>query len=108
MPPDPDFRFNAVTPVVLPTVTVFANPPAPTFTAPVEPESRFNAPVVPDVTVREEPAADERFNVLSVVIVVAPVPVSVAAPAARERRVVPPVLKSRPKASVVPRDAVVP
>ena len=108
IPPDPDFRFNAVTHEVLPTVTIFANPPAPTFTSQVEPESRLNAPVVPDVTERAEPAADERERVLSVVIVVAPVPVRVAAPAARDRRVVPPVLKSRPKASVVPSSAVNP
>lgn len=108
IPPEPDERFNAVAPVVLPTVTVFADPPVPTFTAPVDPESRFNAPVVPDVTERAEPAAEERVSVLSVVIVVAPVPVRVAAPAARDRRVLPPVLKSRPKASVVPSVAVVP
>ncbi len=99
---------TAVASVILPIVIVLAFALVPIFMAPVLPESRVSAPVVPEVILSAEPAADERESVLFVVIVVAPVPVSVALPAAIPNRGLPLVRKLSPYASVVPKTAVAP
>jgi hypothetical protein len=88
-------------------VIVFELVPAPKYTEPVVPESRVSAPVVLAITERFDAAPEERKRVLSVAIVVAPLPVKVAAPDAKENRVLPEVMKLRALASVVPKTVVV-
>ena len=108
IPPLPPFKLRVVTPVVLPTVTVFPFEFVPILIAPVEPESRFRFPVVPDVIFKSDPAADVRASVVPPAMAVAPEPVIVAEEEATLKRVLPPVIKFRPYASVVPRDAALP
>lgn len=103
--PVPPMFILFITAAPVPILIVFALAFVPRLIAPVVSESRVSAPVVPDVIFKSFAAADDKDSVLSVVIVVAPVPVRVAAPDAIPKRVAPDVIKLRPKASVVPIDA---
>ena len=96
IPPVPLFKLIAVAPVVFPTVIVFAFEFVPIFIAPVEPESRFRFPVVPDVTFKSEAEAEVRAKVVPPAIAVAPVPFRVDAFDAIPKRVEPEVIKFRP------------
>ena len=96
IPPDPLFKLIALAPVVFPIFTVFAFELVPRLTDPVVPESIFKAPFVPEFIFKAEPDADDNVRVLSVVIVVAPVPVNVAEVVAMLNLVLPPVMKFKP------------
>ena len=93
---------------MFPIFIIFPFEFVPILIAPVEPESRFRFPVVPDVIFKSDPAADVRASVVPPAMAVAPEPVIVAEEEATLKRVLPPVIKFKPYASVVPREAVVP